>query len=144
MFLDGGWEGRRSWTEWYHDVPEFYLLVTSLWIWCWFVTVLFKFLNLVTFCGFITILSNALITWFDILYAVNLLLNKSHYCNLIITVPAYASHSCFHPKMTGINTDASHSISAPLGFSGHINMHNLKSIFILSHCFRPFWTTNSP
>jgi hypothetical protein len=104
VFLDNRWEGRRSRTEWYHEIPEFYLLLTPFLIQFWFVIVMFKFLNLVTFCGFITILSNTLVMWFDITHSVNLLLNKSLYWNLII-VSAFSSHSCFHPKMTGVNTD---------------------------------------
>jgi hypothetical protein len=42
-------EGRRFWNEWQQTLPEFNLLLISLWIGFWSVTVVPKYLNLAAF-----------------------------------------------------------------------------------------------
>jgi hypothetical protein len=49
MFLDSRREDRRFWTEWQQAFPEFNLILISSWDKYWFLTVVPKYLNCVTF-----------------------------------------------------------------------------------------------
>jgi hypothetical protein len=50
-FLDSRREDKRFWTEWWQALPEFKLVLISLWLKFWFFTVVPKYLNLATLAG---------------------------------------------------------------------------------------------
>jgi hypothetical protein len=48
-FLESKWEDKILWTDWPQAFPEFNLLLISLWMQFWFVTVILKYLNFAAF-----------------------------------------------------------------------------------------------